>query len=124
METITVNEAAERCGVTPRTVRSWLTNKKITRYAGMNGYSVLISVTELDAFNTARIKGPLVPDGEAAPAYVVPGQPMPEYEELGPVELPEGILNPEFVEPEPVPLEVVRCIHGRELADCPRCAPK
>lgn len=122
METITVNEAAERCHVTTRTVRAWLTDKKITRYAGENGYSVLISVDELDAFNTLRQRGPnpeeveqLAMHGEPvtepdrvirrlqAEAYVTPGEPMPEFTE---------------------PTGPVKCIHGRELIDCPRCGPR
>jgi len=126
METITPKEAARRCNVSTRTIRAWLQAKKITRYAGPNGYSVLIDAAELAAYNELRRRGP---DPVVVDQLAMHGEPVPRsLNDLAVLtEIEQVADSPTFkveYENTPVPAEPVRCIHGRELADCPRCGPK
>ncbi len=148
METITPKEAARRCNVSTRTIRAWLQAKKITRYAGPNGYSVLIDAAELAAYNELRRRGP---DPVVVDQLAMHGEPVmadtcrPEegyhstphrrcilrgahsHDVAVLTEIEQVADIPAFkveYENAPVPAEPVRCIHGRELADCPRCGPK
>lgn len=51
---VTPAEAAKLAGVAPRTLRSWLTKGRLTRYRAKDGYHVLISATELTALIARR----------------------------------------------------------------------
>lgn len=66
-EYLTIEEAAELCRVSRRTVTSWLQKELITKYVAPNGYNVRVQRAEIEAFDAARRTAPTVPDeGEVA----------------------------------------------------------
>lgn len=60
---VTMDQAAELCGVKRRTVDQWLRDGKLTKFRAHNGYHVRINKLELQSFNYARNQknGPRVP---------------------------------------------------------------
>ena len=53
-EWVTIEEAAELCGVKRRTVNQWLRLEKITKFRADNGYHVRLNKAEVQSFNHAR----------------------------------------------------------------------
>lgn len=64
-EYVSIRQAQEMTGAARRTVMAWLSEGKIQRFKGPNGYDVLIDKLELMSFNSTRRGGaPVVIDNK------------------------------------------------------------